>query len=78
MENEKKVTIRLPLTRQLREDVFVGINGRTWLIQRGKQVQVPRPVANVLARREKCLAMAMAFEAQAAQPLERLAGENGR
>ena len=27
MESEKTVTIRLPLTREEREDVFVGING---------------------------------------------------
>ena len=75
---EKKITIRLPLTREQREDVFVGINGRTWLIKRGEQVQVPQPVANVLARKERCLSMAMAFEAQAARPLEVLNGEVAR
>lgn len=78
MENEKLVTIRLPLTREEREDVFVGINGKTWLIKRGEQVKVPAPVANVLARKEKCLAMAMEFEAQAARPLEMLIGEAAR
>lgn len=75
---EKLVTIRMPLTREQREDVFVGINGKTWLIKRGEQVKVPQAVANVLARREKCLAIAMEFEAQAARPLEVLNGEAQR
>ena len=75
---EKRVTIRLPLTREQREDVFVGINGKTWLIKRGEEVSVPWIVAKVLARKEKCLAMAMEYEAQAALPLEKLNGEAGR
>ncbi len=72
MEEKTTVTIRMPLTREQREDVFVGINGRTWLIKRGEAVQVPWNVAKVLSRREQSLAKAMAFEAQAAQPLEAL------
>lgn len=72
MEEMKTVVIRLPLTRELREDVFVGINGKSWLIKRGETVEVPWNVAKVLSRREKCLADAMEFEAQAAQPLESL------
>ena len=72
MAEKRVVTIRLPLTRELREDVFVGINGKSWLIKRGETVEVPWNVAKVLSRREKCLADAMEFEAQAAQPLESL------
>ena len=72
---EKYMTIRLPLTREQQEDVFVGINGKTFLIKRGEEVRVPENVAKVLARKEKCLAMAMEFEAQAARPLEKLSGE---
>ena len=71
---EEKVTIRMPLTREQREDVFVGINGKTCLIKRGEAVEVPTNVAKVLSRREKSLAKAMAFEAQAAQPLQTLEG----
>ena len=52
----------------------MGINGMTWLIKRGEAVEVPWNVAQVLARREKSLADAMEFEAQAAQPLEHLEG----
>ena len=44
----------------------------SWLIKRGETVEVPWNVAKVLSRREKCLADAMEFEAQAAQPLESL------
>ena len=39
---EKTVTIKLPLTRSEKEDVFVGINGRSWLLQRGIEVEVSR------------------------------------
>ena len=29
-KKEKLVKIKLPLTRSDKEDVFVGVNGRTW------------------------------------------------
>lgn len=66
----KKVTIKLPLTRTEKDDVFVGLNGRTYLIKRGVPVEVDAPIAKILERREKMLSTAMAFEAQAAAPLE--------
>ena len=74
MEKECTVRIKLPLTRTLKDDVFVGINGRTFLIQRGVEVAVPRNVAKVLERREKVLSEAMAYEDAAAAPLEALQG----
>lgn len=74
MEKECTVRIKLPLTRTLKDDVFVGINGRTFLIQRGVEVSVPRNVAKVLERREKVLSEAMAYEDEAAAPLEALQG----
>lgn len=74
METEKTIRIKLPLTRTLKDDVFVGINGRTFLIQRGVEVAVPRNVARVLERREKVLSEAMAYEDAAAAPLEALQG----
>lgn len=52
--------------------MFVGVNGRTYLIKRGEEVSVPRNVARVLERKERMLAAAMEFEAQAAAPLEEL------
>ena len=45
---EKLVRIRLPKERRDQEDVFVGINERTWLIKRGVEVEVPECVAEVL------------------------------
>lgn len=69
---EKMVKIKLPLTRVEREDVFVGVNGKTWLIQRGAEVEVPWFVAEVLKRKERMLSVAMEFEARAAQPLAEL------
>ena len=68
----KKVTIKLPLTRTEREDMFVGLNGRTYLIKRGTEVTVPAGVAKILERREKMLSLAMEFETRASAPLEDL------
>ena len=71
MEN-KKIKIKLPLTRSEKEDVFVGINGHTWQIARGVEVELPWNVVKVLERQEKMLAQALELENQAAAPLERL------
>ena len=69
----KKVKVKLPLTRTEMEDVFVGLNGKTYLIKRGVEVEVPEGVAKILERREKMLSLAMEFEAQASAPLDVLA-----
>ncbi len=61
----KMVKIKLPKTRKEQDDVYVGVNGRTWLIKRGEPVEVPHYVAAVLEDREKMLEVALAFEAQA-------------
>ena len=59
---EKTVKIRLPKERRDQEDVFVGINERTWLIKRGVEAEVPECVAEVLENREIMLEKIMAFE----------------
>lgn len=69
----KNVKIKLPLTRTEKDDVFVGLNGKTYLIKRGVEVEVPVGVAKILDRKEKMLSIAMAYEAAAAAPLEELA-----
>ena len=66
----KTVKIKIPLTRTEKEDVFVGVNGRTWLIKRGEEVEVPACVAEVLRHKEEMLEQAMAFEAEAASKAE--------
>jgi hypothetical protein len=68
-----KVKIKLPLTRTEKDDVFVGLNGKTYLIKRGVEVEVPWGVAKILERREKMLMDAMEFEAKASAPLEEMA-----
>lgn len=38
---EKMVKIRIPKEKGESEDFFVSVNGRTWLIKRGVEVEVP-------------------------------------
>ena len=59
---EERVTIRLPLSREERDDVYVGLNGKGYLIKRGVNVDVPAGVAEILQRREEMLETALAFE----------------
>ena len=61
----KKVKVKLPLTRNEKDDVYVCVNGESFLIKRGETVEVPDYVAEVLQHREEMLAEAMEFEAQA-------------
>lgn len=63
---DKKVKVRIPLTRSEKEDVYVAINGESYLIKRGEEVEVPASVAEVLQHKEEMLAQSMAFEASAA------------
>ena len=63
----KMVKIKLPKTRTEKDDVYVAVNGRSYLIKRGEYVEVPAAVAEVLENREKMLNEAMEFEAQAAK-----------
>ena len=66
----KKVKIKLPLTRTEKDDVYVCVNGDSYQIKRGETVEVPDYVAEVLQHREKMLAEAMEFEAQASAKAE--------
>lgn len=66
MSEKKMVTIKLPLTRTEKDDVYVAVNGKSYLIKRGVAVKVPASVAEVLDRREQMLSFAMEYEAQAA------------
>jgi deoxycytidine triphosphate deaminase len=63
---EKKVKIKLPLTRTEKDDVYVALNGKAYLIKRGEEVEVPEGVVEILQHREEMLSQAMEFEAQAA------------
>ena len=63
---KKTVKIKLPLTRTEKDDVYVAVNGKSYLIKRGETVEVPACVAEVLQHKEEMLAQALEFEAQAA------------
>lgn len=59
--NEKMVKIKLPRDKK-EPDVFVSVNERSWLIQRGVEVEVPECVAEVLRHREEMEAEAYDFD----------------
>lgn len=58
----RMVKIKLPKTKELKEDVFVAVNFRTYQIQRGVEVEVPDFVAEVLENQQKMLEEIMLFE----------------
>lgn len=59
---KETVKIKLPLTREERDDVYVAVNGETFLIKRGEYVDVPKYVAEVLDNKEKMQSEAFAYE----------------
>ena len=62
---EKMVKIKLPLTRTEKDDVYVALNGKAYLIKRGEEVEVPEGVVEILQHKEEMLALAMEFEEKA-------------
>ncbi|MBR2987138.1 MAG: hypothetical protein IKC63_03880 [Clostridia bacterium] len=70
MSTGKKVRIKLPITRTDKDDVYVAVNGESYLIKRGVEVTVPDYVLEVLDHRDEMLSQAMAFEAAAAEKAE--------
>lgn len=49
----EKVMIYLPIDKNKPETLYVGVNGKRYSIQRGKQVSVPWAVAQVIEQSEK-------------------------
>ena len=64
VKKEGVVSIRLPKTRELQDDVFVSVNQRSWLIRRGETVEVPASVAEVLRHSEEMAETALAFDSK--------------
>lgn len=62
-EGEPLVTIKLPVTRTEKDDVWVAVNGKSMQIKRGIEVEVPRCIAKALEHSEKMLMEAMEYEA---------------
>ena len=63
---EKKVKIKLPLTRTEKDDVYVAVNGNSFQLKRGLEIEVPYYVAAQIHDQEEALSEAMAYEAQLA------------
>lgn len=63
--NEPLVTIKLPLTRTEKDDVWVAVNGKSMQIKRGVEVEVPKCIAEVLQHKEEMLMKAIEFESNA-------------
>lgn len=51
----KMVKVKLDLTKELKDDVFVSVNDKKYQIKRGVYVEVPWFVAEVLRNQEKAL-----------------------
>ena len=57
------VEVRLPKAPKNEQNFqFVGVNGRTYQVPKGKTVKVPKPVAQVLAYSEAAKSAAEEFE----------------
>lgn len=63
----KTKVIKLPLSRTEKDDVYVALNGKSYQIKRGVEVEVPAGVAEILQHRDEMLSQAIEFEAQAAE-----------
>ena len=66
----KMVKIKLPLTRAEKDDKYVAVNGKSFLIKRGEAVEVPDYVAEVLEHEEEMLSIRMAFEEEASKKVD--------
>ena len=58
----KMVKIRIPKTKEKKEDVFVSVNNYTCIVKRGCDVQVPEFVAEVLKHQEEMMETIMLFQ----------------
>jgi hypothetical protein len=67
---QKRVKIKIPLTRTEKEDVWGAINGVPFLIKRGAEVEVSNSIAELLENSDNQNAEAMEYEAQLSSKLE--------
>lgn len=51
-------TVYIPKAAGEDANVFVGLNGKAWIIPRGKRCEVPQPVADILRMSEEAKNMA--------------------
>ena len=67
-KKKETVVIHLPLTKELKEPVWVSVNGKTYQIKRGVDVEVPVGVAKVIRRSEKAVLAALAYDEEMEAP----------
>lgn len=64
---KEMVEVRLPKAPKTEQNFqFVGVNGKTFQVPRGKSVKVPKPVAQVLAYSEAARNAAEEYESELA------------
>ena len=64
---DEMVEVRLPKAPKTEQNFqFVGVNGKTFQVPRGKSVKVPKPVAQVLAYPEAAKNAAEEYESELA------------
>lgn len=64
---DEMVEVRLPKAPKTEQNFqFVGVNGKTFQVPRGKSVKVPKPVAQVLAYSETAKNAAEEYESELA------------
>lgn len=58
-----RVTVRLPRLKghNARQEEFYSVNGKNYIIQRGKNVEVPEEVAEVIRNNEQAEEYAMEY-----------------
>ena len=66
-EPVEMVTVKLHKDKNVKNDVFVCVNGKTYQIQRGVEVQVPKFVKEVLDNTERMDELAIKRQEEAAK-----------
>ena len=65
-ELEEIVTVRLPLIPgEKQEALYVGVNGQSWVVPRGKPFELPRYAALVIEQAEAEQLRAMEYQIEA-------------
>lgn len=62
VQQEETVRFKIPKTKDLQDDVFVRVNQRTWQIQRGVWVDLPKCVVEVLENAEEAERVSMLYQ----------------
>lgn len=50
---KEKVTVFVQMVSGEESSLFVAVNGKAWQIPRGKHVEVPKPVAEIIERSQR-------------------------